>query len=493
MTDENMLARVKRGRFLIDGCWIEARPDQPRFDIITPSTEEIFTSVPCATAEDIDRAVGAARRAFDSGVWPQTTPIERAQVLTGLADGLERHADLLADIWTREVGGLGWHAAGMVTVCVGLVREYARLAADFPFVERRTPTAGGVAGFLLHEAVGVAGLIIPWNAPLLMIATKLAPALAAGCTAVIKTSPEAPLEAVVVGEILQDLGLPPGVVNILMADRVESELLVRDVRVDKISFTGSTVVGRHVASICGERMARATLELGGKSAAVIMDDASPELVAQALVPQFSMLSMQFCSALSRVIVPRHRHDAILDALVSATEQLNVGDPFDAASQMGPMAMRRQLDRLNDFIGSARAEGLEPATGGARPGGLEKGFYVRPAVFGHVPHAARISREEVFGPLLSVIPADDEEHAILLANDTNMGLNNSVFTNDIERAVAVAKRLRSGTVGHNALRSDFGIAFGGYKQSGIGREGGQAGLMHYLESKTMVLDAEPERV
>jgi aldehyde dehydrogenase (NAD+) len=486
---DELLARVKRGRFLIGGEWA-APANRRMFDIVTPSDETVFASVPCANGEDIDAAVAAARRAFDFGPWPHLPHAERGQFLLRLAEKLEAHKDLFASIWTHEVGGLAAHGPFMVLAATALLRDYARLATEFDFVEHHPPTAGGAVGLLVHEPVGVVGAIIPWNAPILMLASKLGPALLAGCTVVVKMSPEAPLEAVLLGEILEELGLPPGVVNILMADREESELLVRHPQVDKISFTGSSAVGRRVASICGERMARATLELGGKSAAVVLDDAPIETVVQAVVPQVSSLTMQFCSALSRVIVPKHRQADLVDAMAAQLRDIRVGDPFSLETQMGPMAMQRQLARVEDYIASGRSEGLTLATGGGRAPGFNRGYFIEPTLFADVPNHARIAREEIFGPVISVIPAADEEEAIALANDTSFGLNNSVFTNDIDRAMQVARRLRSGTVGHNAFRSDFGIAFGGYKQSGIGREGGRLGLMPYLESKTVILEAEP---
>ena len=487
--DEELLDRVKRGRFLIDGAWVE--PGGRRlFDIVTPSDETIFTAVPCATADDIAAAVAAARRAFDEGPWPALTPQQRGAFLHRLADAMDARAELFARIWTSEVGGLAGHGVHMVRVSSAIVRDYARMAEEFAWIERRPTTAGGNIGMIIYEPVGVVGAIIPWNAPVMMLASKLAPALLAGCTIVVKMSPEAPLEAMLLGELLQELGLPPGVVNILMADRAESELLVHNPGVDKISFTGSSAVGQRVASICGGRMARATLELGGKSAAVMLDDGAIETVVEAIAPQVSMLGMQFCSALSRVIVPRHRHDAVLEGLAAALKSVRVGDPFDPATQMGPMSMKRQLERVESYIASGKADGFTLAAGGGRPAELNRGFYVEPTLFGNVSNDARIAREEIFGPVICVIPADNEEHAIRLANDSDFGLNSSVFTADKDRALAVARRMRAGTVGHNAFRSDFGIGFGGYKKSGIGREGGRLGLMPYLEPKTVVMDEEP---
>lgn len=489
-TEDALLDRVKRGRFLIGGEWVEPG-DRRRFDIVTPSDETVFAAAPCATGDDIASAVAAARHAFDHGPWPGLSAAERGAFLDRLADAIDAKSGLFATIWAHEVGGVFGHGGHMVAASTAVIRDYARLGREFPFIEQQTPTAGGEVGLLVHEPVGVVGAIIPWNGPILMLASKVAPALLAGCTVVVKTSPEAPLEGVLLGEIVEELGLPPGVVNILMADREESELLVRNPDVDKISFTGSSAVGQHVASICGGRMARATLELGGKSAAVVLDDSPLDTVIGAIAPQVGMLAMQFCSALSRVIVPAHRHDELLDGLAAALRQVKVGDPFDPATHMGPMAMKRQLERAQSFIDSGKADGFTLATGGQRPKGLNRGYYLEPTLFGHVRNDAKIAQEEIFGPVISVIPARDEEEAILLANQSDFGLNSSVFTRDTERAMAVARRLRAGTVGHNAFRSDFGIAFGGFKKSGIGREGGRPGLMPYLEAKTVIMDEAPK--
>jgi betaine-aldehyde dehydrogenase len=487
--NDQALDRVRRGRFYIGGEWIEPG-ERSLFDVITPSDETVFASVPFATEQDIDRAVIAARQAFDHGPWPRLSHRERAGYLSRMADAIEARATLFGHIWSSEVGGLIGHAGHMALSAAALLRDYAAMAETFPFVERHTPTAGGNLGLLIHEPVGVVAAIIPWNAPMLMLASKLAPALLAGCTAVVKMSPEAPLEGVLLAEIVDELGLPPGVINVVMADRAESELLVRNEGIDKVSFTGSTAVGQRVASICGGRMARATLELGGKSAAVVLDDGSLDLVIGAVAPQVSMLGMQFCSALSRVIVTRDRHDALLEGLAAAMKQVRVGDPFDPASQMGPMSMKRQLARVEDYIASGKSDGLTLATGGERPAGLNRGFYIEPTVFGHVPNDARIAREEIFGPVICVIPAQDEAEAIAFANQSDFGLNSSVFTADPNRAMQVARQMRAGTVGHNAFRSDFGIGFGGFKRSGIGREGGRPGLLPYLESKTVIMEEEP---
>jgi acyl-CoA reductase-like NAD-dependent aldehyde dehydrogenase len=265
---------------------------------------------------------------------------------------------------------------------------------------------------------------------------------------------------------------------------------VRNPGVDNITFTGSTAAGRRIASICGERIARCTLELGGKSAAVILDDMDVEAAAGAISAAECFLSGQVCSSLTRIIVSRSRHDELVEALVGKFSQVKVGDPFDPQTQMGPLAMDRQRDRVEGYIAKGVAEGATLVTGGGRPKDLERGYYVEPTVFGNVDNASTIAREEIFGPVLSVIPAEGEDHAVKLANDTIYGLNASVFTNDIDRARQVAAQLRSGTVGHNAFRTDFGMAFGGFKQSGIGREGGTEGLLPFLETKSVILNGEP---
>jgi acyl-CoA reductase-like NAD-dependent aldehyde dehydrogenase len=372
------------------------------------------------------------------------------------------------------------------------LEAYAALADTFPFEEECQPTLGGEFGLLVREPVGVVGAIIPWNAPMALISHKIGPALLAGCTVVLKSSPEAPGEAYVAAEVAEEIGLPPGVLNVLTADREVSELLVRDPGVDKITFTGSTAAGRRIASLCGERIARCTLELGGKSAAVILDDADLGAAAAALSGAECFLSGQVCSSLTRIVVSRDRHDELVDALAGTFSQVKVGDPFDAASQMGPLAAERQRDRVEGYISKGVNEGATLATGGGRPKDLDRGWYVEPTVFGNVDNHSTIAQEEIFGPVLSVVPANDEADAIRIANDTIYGLNASVFTPDADRARDVAGQLRSGTVGHNAFRTDFGMAFGGFKQSGIGREGGKEGLMPFLETKTVILNGKPAR-
>ncbi len=476
-------------RFFIGGAWTVPSSDA-RIDVTTPATEELFFSVAEAREADVNQAVAAARQAFDNGPWPRISHAERAHYLNAIADGIAERAGTIGRIWTNEMGVIPAFAEPLVMGASATFRYYAKLADSFPFVERHTPAAGGTVGLLVREPVGVVAAIIPWNGPIALAAIKLAPALLAGCTVVLKMSPEAPVEAYVLAEIIESTGLPPGVVNVIMADREVSELLVRHPDVDKVSFTGSTAAGRRIAAICGERIARYTLELGGKSAAVVLDDYDVGKVAESISASVAVMTGQVCAALSRVIVSRDRHDELVDALGAAMGAIRVGDPFDQATQMGPLAMRRQLDRVQDYIAKGKAEGAKLVTGGGRPSGLNRGYYIEPTVFANVDNQSSIAREEIFGPVVSVIAADNEAHAIELANDSIFGLNSAVFTNNPDRAFEVARRLRAGTVGHNGFRADFGIAFGGFKQSGVGREGGVEGLLPYLETKTVILDAEP---
>jgi aldehyde dehydrogenase (NAD+) len=476
------------GKFFIGGTWTEPS-SAARIDVVDSASEQVFLSVAEAQAPDIDNAVAAARRAFDEGPWPRMTPQERGAYLGRIADAWASRADRLADTWTMESGVLRSITASAAKGIAETFRYYAGLADGFAWEEKCT-SERGLPSLLVREPVGVVAAIIPWNVPYSLMAYKAAPALLAGCCVIIKASPEAPASPYLMAEICEEIGLPAGVVNVLTAEREVSELLVRHPEVDKVSFTGSTAAGRKIAAICGERIARCTLELGGKSPAIILDDYNLAKAANALARSAPLMTGQVCSSLTRIIVSRRRHDDLVDALAAAFAKIRVGDPFDAESQMGPLAMARQRDRVEDYIAKGKAEGARLASGGGRPVHLDTGYYIEPTIFADVDNAATIAREEIFGPVLSVIPALDEEQAVAIANDTIFGLNSSVFTDDPERAYAVGRRLRAGTVGHNRFQTDFTLAFGGFKQSGIGREGGIAGLHPYLETKTMIFEQAP---
>jgi aldehyde dehydrogenase (NAD+) len=472
-------------QLFIAGEWVSPGSGTT-IEVVSPSTENVYVRVAEAGEQDMNRAISAARHAFDRGPWPRMSHATRGGYLRQIASALRERVADTSQMWSSEMGIVYSFAHGTTQTIPGIFDYYAGLGDTFPFQEAHTPTAGGEAGWLVREPVGVVGAIIPWNVPIALIAYKIAPALLAGCTIILKSSPEAPTAGYVMGEIAESIGLPPGVLNIVTADRAVSEVLVRHPDVDKITFTGSTAAGRRIASLCGERIARCTLELGGKSAAVILDDYDLAAAAESISGSARLLSGQVCSSLTRIIVSRHRHDALVDALSSSMSKVRVGDPFDAKTEMGPLAMSRQRDRVEGLIAKGREEGAQLATGGGRPAHLDHGFYIEPTVFGNVNNDSTIAREEIFGPVLSVIPAVDEEQAVEIANATIYGLNASVFTNDGDRAYAVARQLRSGTVGRNSWRTDFGIAFGGFKQSGIGREGGHEGLHPFLEVKTIIL-------
>ncbi|AJE49182.1 aldehyde dehydrogenase [Celeribacter indicus] len=476
-------------KFYIDGAWT-APSGTAQITVLNSATEEVFEVVAEAQEADVNRAVEAARRAFDRGPWPRMSHEERADYLRRLADELDKRAERHARIWTTESGVLHSIAAARMGSIAATYRYYADLAATYPFQERHPSASGGELALLVREPVGVVGAIVPWNGTPGLITSKVAPALLAGCTVIVKASPEAPGSAYILAEAAHAAGLPEGVVNILTADREVSEKLVAHPGVDKIAFTGSTVAGMKIGAICGGRIARQTLELGGKSPALILDDYDVETAARTITEKATFLTGQVCASLTRILVSRSRHDDLVEALSSNFATVNVGDPFESACQMGPLAMSRQRDRVEGYIAKGKDEGAVLATGGGRPAHLNRGYFVEPTVFGNVENSFTIAREEIFGPVLSVIPVDGEREMIDVANDTNFGLNASVFTNDFDKAYSVAREIRSGTVGQNSYRAELGLAFGGFKQSGLGREGGTEGLHPYLETKVVVLDGMP---
>lgn len=474
------------GRLFIDGQWSKASTDRT-FAVADSATEEIVEVVPEAMEVDVDRAIDAARRAFDKGPWPRMSHLERATYMRSIADELDKRAEQHARLWTSETGILLSASRARMETFSGTYRYYASLAETYPFQDRYQPEAEGSLAIVDREPVGVVGAIVAWNGAPGLISSKVAPALLAGCTVVVKASPEAPGPAYILAEACEAAGLPAGVVNVVTADRDASERLVRNPSVDKIAFTGSTAAGRRIGAICGERVARCTLELGGKSPAIILDDYDIETAARTIASRATFLTGQVCFSLTRIIVARERHDQMVEALAELFRGVVVGDPRDSAVGMGPLATAAQRDRVEYYLAQGKACGATLATGGGRPGHLAKGYYVEPTVFGNVDNASQIAREEIFGPVLCVIPSDSEEQAVAIANDTDFGLNASVFTADSERAYAVAKRIRAGTVGHNGARREHRLPFGGFKMSGLGREGGTDGLLPYLESKVVILD------
>ncbi|WP_454691634.1 aldehyde dehydrogenase [Achromobacter aloeverae] len=474
-------------RFYIGGSWVQPATAET-FSVINCATEQEVVRVAKAVEADVDAAVKAARVAFDHGPWPRMTPQERAVYLRKIAEKIQAVEDDFARIWTTETGTLYSGAKGFIgPLMQATFTAYADMASTFPFLRPARSQAGKQA-YVAQEPVGVVVAILPWNGPAYLLPYKVAPALLAGCTVIIKSSPEAPCSGHLFARICEEIGLPPGVVNVVTADRDVSDALVRNPGVDKITFTGSTAAGRVIGAAAAQRIARVTLELGGKSPALVLDDYDIESAAQVLGrPFFSNNTGQVCFSLTRIIVPRARHDAMVEALSAAARGMVVGDPFDPETTMGPLTTARQRQNVERMVAQGVADGATLAAGGARPRHLERGFFYEPTVLGHVDNRSAIAQEEIFGPVLSVIAADSEEQMVAMANDSIYGLNATVFTHDADRAMRIARQLRTGTVGHNACCPDFTIAFGGFKQSGIGREGGAPGLEPFLESKTIVMD------
>jgi acyl-CoA reductase-like NAD-dependent aldehyde dehydrogenase len=485
----NQISLQHPERIFIDGSWIEPSSGR-RLTPVNPTTEQPIITVAEGAEADIDRAVTAARKAFDSGPWPQMSPAERAPYLLRLAGELRKRQSELVAAWVEQVGAPIAMAEMVTAGAVGMYEYYASLAGTFRWEEPRPTVYPGDYGMLVREPVGVVAAIAPWNAPFFTMTNKVAPALIAGCTLIVKPSPETPLECYILAECAAAAGLPPGVINMVPAERAVSDYLVRQPGVDKVSFTGSSAAGRRIAAVCGERIARFTLELGGKSAAIVLDDFDVGEAAASLGPSLCQLSGQVCANLTRVLVSEKRHDEFVDAMAGSLKAVRVGDPYQKDTQMGPLAMKRQLERVEGYIARGKSEGAQLAFGGSRPARLNRGYFFEPTVFANVDNASAIAQEEIFGPVVSVIPYRDLGDAIRLANDSIFGLNGAVFTNDIEQAYRISRRIRTGTMGQNGSKADFSIAFGGFKQSGIGREGGSEAVLPYLESKTIVLRGAP---
>ena len=485
----NQITLQHPDRLFIDGRWVEGSSTR-RLMPVNPATEQPIIAVAEAVEADVDQAVAAARRAFDAGPWPRMSPAERAPYLLRLTGELRKRRSELAASFVEQVGAPIWIAEGQMQLMFGIYEKHAALADTFRWEEPRPTMYTGDYGLLVREPVGVVAAIAPWNAPLLTVANKVAPALIAGCTLILKPSPETPIDSFILAECAEAAGLPAGVLNLVPADRAASEHLVRNPGVDKVSFTGSSAVGRRIAALCGERIARYTLELGGKSAAIVLDDFDIGEAAANLGFTLCILTGQNCANLSRVLVSERRHDQLVEAMAATLKTIRVGDPYERESVMGPLSMKRQLERVQRYVATGKAEGAQLVAGGSRPASLTRGYFFEPTIFAHVDNRSTIAQEEIFGPVVSVITYRDVEEAIALANDSIFGLNGAVFTNDLEQAYRVARRIRTGTMGQNGSRVDFNIAFGGFKQSGIGREGGPDSVLPYLESKTVVLRSAP---
>jgi aldehyde dehydrogenase (NAD+) len=468
--------------FFIDGDIASPSGTETR-DMVSPATETVFGRIPVATEADVDQAVRAARRAFDDGRWSGLPTEERVAILDGAADRLELLVDEIAEIQAREVGTPVLPGRLIVQQAIEGIRRAGRVALASPDEEHRD---GAWDYVLRHEPVGVVAMIAPWNGAFFLTAVKSATAMAAGCTVVDKPAVEAPFSPMYIAEALRAAGLPAGVFNLLPADREVGEALVRHPLVDKVSFTGSTAAGRKIAATCGEALRGTVLELGGKSAAIVLEDADMGTLATAVASGTFFQSGQVCVALSRVLAPRSRYEEVVDVLVQEAGQWLPGDPLDETCAVGPLASERQRDRVEEYLAIGTAEGAKVAAGGGRPAGFESGYYIEPTVFRDVDNAMRIAQEEIFGPVVAVIPYDTEEEAIQIANDSEYGLHGAVFTADSERALTVAARIRTGTFTVNGFTMNFDAPLGGVKSSGIGTMNAAEGFNEYRVLKTVNL-------
>ncbi len=477
-------------RLYIGGDWVTPAGTDT-LTVANPATGDAVGTTPEGTAADMDLAVAAARSALETGPWVDMSAADRAAIMRRLHELLLERSEDLANLITAEVGApILFSHFGQVGAA-GMVLDYfAGLTADYPFEEVRPDMLG--PALVRKEPVGVVGGIVPWNVPLFIAMLKFAPTLASGSAMVLKPAPETPLDAFVLAELAHEAGLPAGVLNVVPAGREVGEHLVRHPGVDKISFTGSTVAGRAIGSICGEQLKRCTLELGGKSAAILLDDADIATVVPELVPNYSMMNNgQACVAQTRVLAPRDRYDEVVDAVTTTVSEMVTGDPSDFATACGPLISERQRERVEGYIAIGRDEGARVTTGGGRPEGLDAGHFVEPTVFAEVDNKMRIAQEEIFGPVVVVIPYADREDAVRIANDSDYGLSGSVWCGDVADGIDVARSVRTGTYAVNGYGMAWSAPFGGFKQSGVGRELGPEGLEEFLEFKTINLPADTE--
>ena len=471
----------------INGQWVSSASGKT-FPVFDPSTEEIIAQVAASDSADVERAVKAARAAFDSGPWAKTTAQDRGRVLFKLADKVRENAAMLAEIECRNTGKPIVEAEYDIADVATCFEYYGGLANKV--MGNVMPVPANALSFTMREPVGVAGQIIPWNYPLMMAAWKLGPAIAAGCACILKPAEQTPLTALEFANWFEEAGLPPGVVNIINGyGETCGAALVAHPRVEKIAFTGSAAVGKIIVKSAADTLKRVTLELGGKSPNVFFADADWEAAVDGALFGVFINQGEVCSAGSRILVEKKIYSKFVEAMTEKAKRIKLGPPLERETKMGPLVSKEQYDRVSSYLEVGKKE-AKVAIGGGRPKQFGKGFYVEPTIFYDVDNSARISREEIFGPVASVIPFEDEDAAIRIANDTPYGLAGAVWTRDIYKAFRVVKSLRAGIIWVNHMQPTYVEApWGGYKQSGFGRELGPWGLDEYLETKQVYVNLD----
>jgi len=485
-------AFITRGqqRMLIDGAWMDA-VSGARFDVLNPADESILASVPAGGETDVDRAVQAARRAFDTGPWSRFRPAERQRLLLKLADLVERDAQTLAEIETLDNG----KSVGLArAVDIGLSIDFLRYMAGWATklegttIETSVPFAPRQEFFAYtrREPVGVVAAVVPWNFPLLVAIWKLAPALTTGCTVVLKPAEQTPLSALYLGQLIIEAGFPDGVVNIVTGDGPSAGApLVRHPLVNKISFTGSTEVGKLIGRAAMDNMTRVTLELGGKSPTIVLDDCDPQQAAAGAAQAIFFNQGQVCCAGSRLYVHKKQFDRVVADIANIASGMKVGHGFDAEAAINPLVSQEQVDRVSGYVDIGRREGANVLTGGSRSG--ERGYYMQPTVLTATDQTLRVVQEEIFGPVLVAMPYEDLDEIAARANDTAYGLGASIWSNDLSRVQRLIPKIKAGTVWVNCHSMlDSSVPFGGFKQSGIGRDMGRQSLDGYLETKSVFM-------